>query len=283
MPIGAHMSITGGMHKALERGEEAGCDTIQLFVKSNMQWRATPLTDGAVEQFKETRRETGITPCVAHLSYLVNITAIDKTTLKRSRQTFPIEHEYTERLGIEYLVIHPGAHMGAGEAAALKKIARYLNTVHRKTKAYRTKVLLETTAGQGTYVCYRFEHIARILEMLDEPERVGVCYDTSHTFAAGYDIRTESAYRKTFREFNRIVGVKWLKVFHLNDSKAPFESRVDRHEHIGRGHLGLEPFRLLLADRRFKKLPMILETPKGEEKGESFDAINLRTLRSLIK
>ena len=132
-------------------------------------------------------------------------------------------------------------------------------------------------------MAYRFEHLARILEMLDEPERVGVCYDTCHTFAAGYDIRTESAYRKTFREFNRIVGVKWLKVFHLNDSKAPFESRVDRHEHIGRGHLGLEPFRLLLNDRRFKKLPMILETPKGEEKGESFDASNLRTLRSLIE
>jgi len=283
MPIGAHMSITGGMHKALERGEEVGCETIQLFVKSNMQWKVTPLTEEAVQQFTATRKATGISPLVSHLSYLVNLAATDRITLKRSRQTFPIEHEYTERLGIEYLVIHPGAHMGAGEAAALKKIARYLNAVHKKTTDYTSKILLETTAGQGTYVCYRFEHIARILEMLDEPERVGVCYDTSHTFAAGYDIRTETAYRKTFREFDKVVGLKWLKVFHLNDSKAPFESRVDRHEHIGRGHLGLEPFRLLLNDRRFKKLPMILETPKGEEKGVSLDAINLGTLRSLLK
>ena len=283
MPIGAHMSITGGMHKALARGEEVGCETIQLFVKSNMQWKVTPLTEEAVQQFTATRKATGISPLVSHLSYLVNLAATDRITLKRSRQTFPIEHEYTERLGIEYLVIHPGAHMGAGEAAALKKIARYLNAVHKKTTDYRSKILLETTAGQGTYVCYRFEHIARILEMLDEPERVGVCYDTSHTFAAGYDIRTETAYRKTFREFDKVVGLKWLKVFHLNDSKAAFESRVDRHEHIGRGHLGLEPFRLLLNDRRFKKLPMILETPKGEEKGVSLDAINLGTLRSLLK
>ena len=283
MPIGAHMSISGGMHKALERGKEVGCETVQLFVKSNMQWKATPLTDEVAAQFKEVRRETGISPLVAHLSYLVNLAATDPKTRTRSHQTFPIEHDYTERLGIEYLVIHPGAHMGAGEDAALKKIAGFLNRLHSKTAGYQAKVLLETTAGQGTYVGHRFEHLARILEMLDEPERVGVCYDTCHTFAAGYDIRTESAYRKTFREFNRIVGVKWLKVFHLNDSKAPFESRVDRHEHIGRGHLGLEPFRLLLNDRRFRKLPMILETPKGEEKGESFDATNLRTLRSLIE
>ena len=282
MPIGAHMSITGGMHKALGQGKEVGCETVQLFVKSNMQWRVTPLTDEAVAQFKQARKETGISPLVAHLSYLVNLAAVDPRTRSLSHKTFPIEHDYTERLGIEYLVIHPGAHMGAGEAAALKKIARFLNRVHRKTAGYKAKILLETTAGQGTYVAYRFEHLARILEMLDEPERVGICYDTCHTFAAGYDIRTEKAYRKTFREFNRIVGTKMLKAFHLNDSKAPFESRVDRHEHIGRGHLGLEPFRLLLNDRRFRKLPMILETPKGEEKGESFDASNLRTLRSLI-
>jgi len=283
VPIGAHMSISGGLHKALERGKEEGCETLQLFVKSNMQWRVTPLTEQAVAQFKEARRQTGISPLVAHLSYLVNLAATDPKTRTRSHKTFPIEHDYTERLGIEYLVIHPGAHMGAGEDAALKKIAGFLNGLHKQTPDYRTKVLLETTAGQGTYVGHRFEHLARILEMLDEPERVGVCYDTCHTFAAGYDIRTEQAYRKTFREFGRTVGLKWLKAFHLNDSKAPLGSRVDRHEHIGRGHLGLKPFRLLLNDRRFRKLPMILETPKGEEKGESFDAMNLRTLRSLFE
>jgi len=283
MPLGAHMSITGGMHKALERGKEVGCETIQLFVKSNMQWKVIPLTEEAVDQFKEARQATGISPCVAHLSYLITLAAPDPNTRRLSRKTFPIELEYSERLGLEYLVIHPGAHMGAGEEKALERIGHYLNDIHRKTEGCKVKILLETTAGQGTYVCYRFEHLARILEMLDEPERVGICYDTSHTFAAGYDIRTEKAYGKTFREFNRIVGIKWIKVFHFNDSKAPFESRVDRHEHIGRGHLGLEPFRLIMTDRRFKKLPMILETPKGEEKGVPYDLINLRTLRGLIK
>jgi len=277
------MSITGGMHKALERGEEVGCETIQLFVKSNMQWKVTPLTDEAVELFKARRKETGISPCVAHLSYLVNLAATDPKTRRLSHQTFPVELEYSERLGLEYLVIHPGAHMGAGEEAALRKIADYLNRIHTQTKGYRCRILLETTAGQGTYVCYRFEHLARILEMLEEPERVGICYDTSHTFAAGYDIRTEKAYRRTFRDFNKIVGTKWIKAFHFNDSKAAFESRVDRHEHIGRGHLGTEPFRLIMTDRRWRKLPMILETPKGKEKGVDLDLMNLTTLRGLIQ
>jgi len=277
------MSISGGMHRALERGHEVGCETIQLFVKSNMQWRVAPLSDEAAEKFKETRARLGIDPCVAHLSYLVNIAATDPKTRRLSHQTFPIELEYSERLGLEYLVIHPGAHMGAGEDAALEEIARYLNQVHRETEGYRVKILLETTAGQGTYVCHRFEHLARILDMLEEPDRVGVCFDTCHVFAAGYDLRTERAYRKTFREFNRIVGLERIEVFHLNDSKTALGSRVDRHEHIGRGELGLEPFRRLLNDRRFKKLPMILETPKGTEKGVPYDVINLETLRSLLK
>lgn len=282
MPLGAHMSITGGFDQALLRGKDVGCDTIQMFVKSNMAWKVTPLAEEAVAKFQKTRLETGITPCVAHLSYLINIAATDPRTLALSHQTLPIEHEYTERLGLQYLVIHPGAHMGAGEERALAEIARYLNEVHRGTRGYRTKILLETTAGQGTYVCYRFEHLARILDLLEEPDRVGICYDTSHTFAAGYDIRDEKAYRKTFREFNRIVGTKRICAFHFNDSKAAFGSRVDRHEHIGRGHLGREPFRLIMTDRRFRNLPMILETPKGEEKGVPYDRINLRTLRSLL-
>jgi deoxyribonuclease-4 len=276
------MSITGGFDQALLRGKDVGCDTIQMFVKSNMAWKVTPLAEEAVAKFQKTRLETGITPCVAHLSYLINIAATDPRTLALSHQTLPIEHEYTERLGLQYLVIHPGAHMGAGEERALAEIARYLNEVHRGTRGYRTKILLETTAGQGTYVCYRFEHLARILDLLEEPDRVGICYDTSHTFAAGYDIRDEKAYRKTFREFNRIVGTKRICAFHFNDSKAAFGSRVDRHEHIGRGHLGREPFRLIMTDRRFRNLPMILETPKGEEKGVPYDRINLRTLRSLL-
>jgi len=283
MPLGAHMSMSGGLHKSLLRGRQAGCETVQLFVKSNMQWKAGELTDEDVEKFKATREETGISPLVAHLSYLVNLAATDRKTLRLSRRTFPVEHEYAERLGIEYLVMHPGAHMGAGEDAGLKKVAVFLNGLHRDTKGYGTRVLLETTAGQGSSLCYTFEHLARILDMLDEPDRVGICYDTSHTFAAGYDIRTEKAYRKTFGEFDRLVGVKKIEAFHFNDSKAEFGSHVDRHEHIGRGHLGLEPFRLILNDRRFGKLPMILETPKGKENGKDLDVINLETLRRLME
>ena len=282
MGIGAHMSISGGLHKALLRGKELTCDTIQMFTKSNMQWKARNLTQKEIDQFKHTQAETGISPIVGHDTYLINLASPAKETYKKSVDSFTMEMLRSEAIGLPYLVMHPGAHMDEGEKRGLKRIATSLNTAFKATKGTRVKVLLETTAGQGSNLGYRFEHLAEIIDMVDEPERVGVCYDTCHAFVAGYDIRTKKAYNATMREFDRIVGLDKLEVFHINDAKNGLGSRVDRHEHIGKGLLGLDAFRFVLTDRRFKNAPKILETPKGGTKGRSWDEMNLATLRSLI-
>ncbi len=281
--LGAHMSISGGLHKALLRGKELGCDTIQMFTKSNMQWKARDLTQKEIDQFKATQADTGIKPVVGHDTYLINLASPDKETHRKSIESFTMELLRSEAIGLPYLVMHPGAHMDKGEKWGLKRIAASLNTVFRATKGKKVQVLLETTAGQGSNLGYMFEHLAEIMDMVDEPERVAVCYDTCHAFAAGYDIRTEKTYKATMREFDRIVGLKKIKVFHLNDAKNDLGSRVDRHEHVGQGRLGLDAFRFVLTDRRFKYTPKILETPKGETKGRSWDEMNLTTLRALLK
>jgi len=283
MGIGAHMSISGGLHKALLRGKELGCDTIQMFTKSNMQWKARDLTGKEIEQFKQTQGETGINPVVGHDTYLINLASPDKETHKKSVDSFTMELLRSDALGLPYLVMHPGAHMDKGEAWGLKRIAASLNSVFKATRGTKVQVLLETTAGQGSNLGYRFEHLAQIMDMVDAPERIAVCYDTCHAFVAGYDIRTKKAYNATMREFDRIVGLKKLKVFHINDAKTDLGSRVDRHEHIGKGLLGRDAFRFVLTDARFKNAPKILETPKGETKGRSWDEINLATLRRLLK
>lgn len=281
--LGAHMSISGGVHKSLIRGKDVGCDTIQIFTKSNMQWKARDLTEKEIELFKATQAETRISPVVAHDTYLVNLASPDKETHKKSLNCFMMELRRSEALGLPYLIMHPGAHMGKGEKWGLKRIVSSLNAAFRETKRTQVKVLLETTAGQGTNVGYKFEHLAEIMEAVKEPERVAVCYDTCHTFAAGYDIRTKKAYDATMREFDRTIGRDRLRVFHLNDAKKGLASRIDRHEHIGKGMLGLDAFRFVLNDRRFKKVPKILETPKGETRGRSWDEVNLETLRSLME
>jgi len=282
MGVGAHMSISGGLHKALLRGEELACDTIQIFTKSNMQWSARDLAQKEIDLFKSTLVETGISPVVGHDTYLINLASPDKETHKKSVDSFIIEMLRSEAIGLPYLVMHPGAHMDKGEKMGLKRIASSLNTIFRATKGTHVTVLLETTAGQGTNLGYRFEHLAQIIDAAREPDRLAVCYDTCHTFAAGYDIRTKKVYNATLKEFDRVIGLDRIKVFHLNDAKKGLGSRVDRHEHIGKGALGLEAFRFVLTDRRFKDTPKILETPKGESKGRSWDEINLETLRNLI-
>lgn len=282
MGVGAHMSISGGLHKALLRGEELACDTVQIFTKSNMQWRARDLAQEEIDLFKKTLAETGIWPVVGHDTYLINLASPDKEMHKKSIDSFIIETLRSDAIGLPYLVMHPGAHMGKGEKAGLKRIASSLNTIFKSAKGTHVTVLLETTAGQGTNLGYRFEHLAQIMDMVDEPDRLAVCYDTCHTFAAGYDIRTKKAYNGTLREFEKVIGLDRIKVFHLNDAKKGLGSRVDRHEHIGKGALGLDAFRFVLTDRRFKDTPKILETPKGEVKGRSWDEINLKTLRKLI-
>lgn len=277
------MSISGGLHEALVRGKELECDTIQIFTKSNVQWRARDLTQKEIDLFKQTHEETGINPVVAHDTYLINLASPDKEIHRKSVESFIMELCRSEAIGLRHLVMHPGAHMDKGEKWGLKHIAASLNTVFETTRGTSVQVLLETTAGQGSNLGYRFEHLAEIIDMVHEPERVAVCYDTCHAFAAGYDICTEKTYNATMHEFDRVVGLEKLKVFHLNDAKNGLGSRVDRHEHIGKGRLGLDAFRFVLSDARFKNAPKIIETPKGKTKGRSWDEVNLATLRGLLK
>jgi deoxyribonuclease-4 len=275
------MSIAGGLDKALLRGREVGCDTIQLFTKSNRQWRARPLTDREVESYRTNLTATGIGPVVAHDCYLINLAAPSATVWKRSVASFRDEMERAERLGIPYLVTHPGAHLGAGEAAGIARVAEAINTLHAALPHLALRVLLETTAGQGTSLGRRFEEIAAILQQVERPERLGVCLDTCHLFAAGYELRTFEGYAKTMQELDACVGIARVKAVHLNDSKSGLGGRVDRHAHIGEGKLGTAAFRLLLNDPRFQRVPMILETPKDGDGGVA-DRRNLARLRRLV-
>jgi len=275
--LGAHMSIAGGVYNALVSGKELGCTTIQIFTKNANQWKAKELSTEEIERFKQLQKETQISPVVAHDSYLINIASKDKELLEKSRQSLLFELTRTERLGIPCLVMHPGSN--PNEADGIKRIADSLNWIHSQSPKYSARICLETTAGQGNTLGHRFDQIAGIIDLLGDKSRVGVCYDTAHTFAAGYDIRTRKAYQATSKEFDKIIGLKKLKVIHLNDSKKDFGTRVDRHEHIGKGFIGLDAFRMLLNDPRFEKVPKILETPKEGDMDEN----NLEVLRSLVK
>lgn len=284
MPLfGAHMSIAGGYYKSLLAAKDHGCATVQLFTKNNNQWNAKELTDDDVALFRQTLKATNLKKPVAHDCYLINMASPDPTLYRKSVEAFVVEVERAEALGLEYLVTHPGTPTDGDDNAGLKRIAESLDEVHQRCPGFHVQVLLETTAGQGKSLGHRFEHLAAILEAVQEPERLGVCLDTCHVFAAGYALAPEKAYRATLREFDRVVGLDRLKVFHLNDSLKPMGSRVDRHAHIGKGCLGLEPFRLLVNDRRFRRHPMILETPKEGPDGEDMDVVNLRTLHALLR
>jgi deoxyribonuclease-4 len=275
------MSIAGGHHLAAQTAQSFGCLALQVFTKSSNQWRAKPLTDGDVTAFQEALAEAGITDPVGHNSYLINLGTPDDTLWQKSIDALTVEVERGEALGLTDLVIHPGAHVGSGEEAGLTRIAEGLDEVHRRTRGYALKIDLETTAGQGSCLGHRFEHLAAIIERVTEPERLGVCADTCHLFAAGYSLANEVEYNNTIDALVRAVGTGRVRVWHVNDSQKPQGSRVDRHAAIGRGQMGLEPFRLLVNDPRFNALPMVLETPKGQEGDEELDAINLRTLRQL--
>ena len=281
--FGAHMSIAGGYHRVLLAAQQYDCEALQLFTKNSNQWQAKALTEDEVQLFQDTRRQTKVRHLLAHDSYLINLASADEVLYRRSLEAFVIEVERAERLGLDYLVTHPGAHVGSGEQAGLERVAGALDEVQRCCPGYHVQILLETTAGQGTCLGHRFEHLAHILSLVEEPERLGVCLDTCHVFAAGYVLAPEPAYRKTMREFDKIIGLERLRAFHLNDSLKPFGSRVDRHAHIGKGCLGLEPFRLLTNDRRFRNHPMVLETPKENGEAGDMDAINLGILRGLIR
>jgi deoxyribonuclease-4 len=279
--LGAHMSIAGGVGNALLAGKRVNCDAIQIFTKSSRQWASKPYSKEEVEHFHLQRKETGIGAVVAHDSYLLNLASSDTAMRRRSIAAFIDELERCETLGVSNLIAHPGAHVGAGELEGIRIIAKSLDEIHKACPGYHVKVTLEITAGQGSCLGYRFEQIADMIDAVKQGDRLRVCFDTEHAFAAGYDLRTKEGYERTFGEFDQIIGIELLAAFHLNDSKKNLNSRVDRHEHIGKGFLGVEAFRMLMNDRRFWGLPMCLETPKGPDLQE--DRQNLELLRSLIE
>ena len=274
------MSIAGGGSRALERGASIGCATVQIFLKNNMQWRANGLVAEEIVEFQARQRATGIAPVFAHSSYLINLAATNPAFLRQSIAALVDEIERAEALGVPFIVMHPGSHMGRGEAAGLKTIVRSLDRVLASTRRSRVQIALETTAGQGSNLGYRFAHLGEILARVKQPMRLAGCVDTCHLFAAGYDLRTTAGYRQTMRELETTVGRERVVAFHLNDSKTPLGSRVDRHAHIGQGQLGLAAFRRVLRDRHWRRVPMVLETPKSDDLHE--DVENLRVLRSLL-
>ncbi len=277
--IGAHMSIAGGVYNAFLEGEKAGCATIQIFTKSSNQWRAKELGDEELAQYHAEQKRTGISPVVAHDSYLINLCSPDAALLQKSRDAFLIEMTRCEKMKIPCLVTHPGSHMGQGEEEGIKKIAESLDWLHERSEGYKVKIALESTAGQGTNLGYSFEQLAKMMELCAQPERVRVCIDSCHIFAAGYDISTLEGYEKTISEFDRIIGLKCLVAIHLNDSKKGLGSKVDRHEHIGKGTIGEKAFGFFMRDKRFENIPKLLETPKEND----MDKVNLGILRRLAK
>jgi deoxyribonuclease-4 len=266
----------------VERARVCGCDCVQLFSKNNNQWRAKPLTDEDARMFQARLAELNIAHPLVHDSYLINLAAPDETLWRKSLESFREELLRADWLGIPSVVMHPGSYTTTSEAQGILRVIQALDEIYGSRPQIRAKCLIEATAGQGTALGWRFEHLAELLSGVQSPEMLGVCIDTCHVFAAGYPLSPRKAYLATLREFDRVVGLDQIRAFHLNDSKRGPGSRVDRHAHIGEGQLGLEPFRLLLNDRRFRNIPMYLETPKGVRDGEDLDAINLRTLRSLV-
>jgi deoxyribonuclease IV len=278
--LGAHMSIAGGIHRAFEHAAKAGCTTLQVFLKNSNQWKGKRLSGEDRSLYLEAQERSGISPVVAHSSYLINLASPDPDLYEKSLSSLVDEMMRANFLGIPSLVLHPGSHRGSGEKEGISRIASALDRALGQVGP-PVRIVLENTAGQGSSVGHRFEQLRAILERTKEAGRIGVCIDTCHAFAAGYDIRTERGFRKTIAEFDRLIGSERILVFHLNDCRRELGSRVDRHTHIGQGFLGLEVFRCLVNDPRFAGAPKILETPKGADLEE--DIMNLATLRSLIR
>ncbi|MBI5807338.1 MAG: deoxyribonuclease IV [Ignavibacteriales bacterium] len=279
--IGAHIFVNGGVDSAITKAEEFGFTAIQIFTRNNNRWTSKPLSDKEINAFKEKLASSNIKVVVSHDSYLINLCAVDPENLEKSRLAFKDELDRCEQLGIPYLNFHPGSHGGAGEDEGIKLIAESLNLLHQQTKGYKVKSMLEATAGQGNALGYKFEQLAKIIELVEEKERMCVCIDTAHIFAAGYNIKDPKEYKKVMKNFDDIIGLDLLKCIHMNDSKKPLGSRVDRHDHIGKGEIGLDGFSNIMNDKRLKDVALILETPKGKEQLEDLE--NVKTLLSLVK
>lgn len=278
------MSIAGGLYRAFEAAEAAGCDCVQVFVKNQRQWQSKPLGAEEVRSWRAARMKTGISSVVAHATYLANLGSTDEVIWSKSVAAVVDELERCHLLEIPYLVLHPGAHVTAPLARGIRRVIKGINTIYRRAAGVDTSLLLETTAGQGTSIGHRFEHLQAILASVREPERLGVCLDTCHVFAAGYALSPQPAYEATMQALDTSVGMDKIRCIHLNDSKREQGSRVDRHEHIGKGFIGLKGFRTLLNDARLWHVPRILETPKGRDgRGRDFDKVNLARLRRLVR
>jgi deoxyribonuclease-4 len=264
MILGAHESVAGGLFKCFERAQADDAKAIQIFSKNGNQWREPIFTDEAIETFRAARAAFG-GPVMAHTSYLINIATDKPDILQRSVDALVSEVLRCSLLGVEFAVLHPGAHLGAGEDAGVLRVADVLDEVHERTPKATTQILLENTAGQGSCIGHKFEHLGAIFEQTKYKDRLGVCFDTQHAYAAGYDLSTAAGYASTFERFDRCVGLGRLHAFHLNDSKKPLGSRVDRHEHVGEGNLGTKTFWRLVNDARFARVPGVLETEPRED------------------
>jgi deoxyribonuclease-4 len=282
-PLGAHMSIAGGYYRAVEEARRCGCDCVQLFTKNNNQWRAKPITDAEAALFESALAELKISHPLSHTSYLINLASPDELLWQKSVDSMVVEVERADQLGIPYVVVHPGSHTTASEEEGLANVAAAIDLVHKLRPRAKSQVLLEITAGQGTNLGWKFAHLAAIIALVKKADRLGVCFDTCHAFAAGYALSDRKVYLEMWREFDALLGLDRLKAIHLNDSKRELGSRIDRHEHIGRGQIGLAGFRYLLTDRKLRNVPMYLETPKENAEDEPWDVVNLRTLRELMQ
>ncbi len=280
--FGAHMSISGGLHHALELGHSIGCQAIQLFTRNSTRWKAAPRTPQELALFKQTQAQTGIAPVVAHAIYLINLASPDQDVRAQSTAAFVEELQRCHEAGIPYLVIHPGSHKESGVNEGIARIAEAINRAYDVHPEYAdVMTLLENTAGQGATIGRSFEELAQITAQIEAAELIGYCLDTAHAFASGYELRTATGYAETMAQFDRVLGLARLRCIHLNDSLYDLSAGKDRHQHIGQGHLGLEAFRHLVNDARFVDMPMLLETPKGEDLKEDIE--NLAILRSLLE
>ncbi|MSM39969.1 MAG: deoxyribonuclease IV [Geobacter sp.] len=277
--LGAHMSISGGLHLAAERGIKAGCGVIQIFTQNASQWRGKMPSDADAALFREAFAQSGLHEVVSHDIYLINLAAAPGEIRDKSLAGFREEMVRSARLGIAKIVMHPGSHLGDGEETGIRRICEAFDLLIAETPEFTGRILLETTAGQGTNLGYSFEQLRAIIDGSAFPDRFGICFDTCHTFAAGYDLTSRDSYERVWAEFDRIIGLERLSCFHINDSKKGLGCRVDRHEHIGQGAMGLEPFRFLMNDPRFATIPKVLETAKGDN--DEMDAVNLKVLRDL--
>ena len=280
--LGAHFSIAKGLHNAIYEAVSYGCNTLQIFTKNANTWKERHLTDEEIEPFHQAIHGTKITDIASHTSYLINLAAVDRQIHKKACNALKQELIRSSQLSIPYVVLHPGAHMGKGIEKGIQQIAGSINRVFDETPDLNTRLLLETTAGQGSGVGHSFEHLSEMLNKIEQRDRMGVCLDTNHIFAAGYDIRKKASYRQTMQTFDSILGLENLYFIHLNDSKRVFGSKIDRHHHIGEGYIGIKAFEFIMNDRRLLKIPKIIETDKGK-KGEDWDRVNLERLRALVR